>query len=344
MVQTMGLAASNRARPLIVVVALILSLVSVAVFVRFSFRWMSMDYETFWVASRMPIPAIYSGPRYTYIYPPTAIPFLWPLSLASYWTGFTTMTLLSVAAFLASAKRLFGPKVALLSLLSFPALQGLMWGQTAMLLAAGLFAALSLKGFQRGFVIGLMASIKPQLFIAAPLVFVVRRDYRALAGAVVGGLAMTLASVALFGVDVWFEWLSALPGFQTEIVDRNVAGAASPLGVAIVSGWPVAPVAAASLILAAWLIFRTRNSDDPAVLSAVIGGASILCSPYALFHDCIVLVPAAVAFLLLDRPTLKQLPAMLTFCGLAVPIALPGLLLSLTLSPRHERLGVLHRA
>ena len=128
--------------------------------------------------------------------------------------------------------------------------------------------------------------------------------------------------------------MTALPRFHADMFENIIRGVVSPIGYSIGKSWPTTPAIIGSVLLAVGLIIATRKSNDTATVAAVIGGASILCSPYALLHDCLALIPFVAGMLLRDRPSILQFPAILLFAALATPIALPLTLAALAWSIR----------
>ena len=328
---------SRRPAWLIVTTAVVLSFASTIPFFEIDDLWIGVDYETFFAASRLPTFDLYAGPPFQFIYPPTAIAFTRLLGLAQFWTGFIILSICSLTAFAMTVRRASNWPTAALSLLSFPAFQCVAWGQTSMLLGAGLIAALQSTGFRRGVIIGVLASIKPQLFLAAPFLFMARREIPTLAGTVMGGLFSMFVSVALYGPQLWIDWIFALPDFQLSVIQWIPEASVSPVSYALNNGWPVFPFAVASIAFSAWIIMRARTIDDPLFLASVIAGTSILCSPYAVTHDCVILIPAAVTLVLRARPSISQFPAILIFAALALPISMPLMLAAVAFSRgKHE--------
>lgn len=290
-------------------------------------HWIGMDYRTFFTASRTPDATLYQGPDYTFIYPPTAIPALRLLSFADYWTGFFILGVTSALCFYFATWRVADHKVALLSLLSLPALQGLLWGQVPMLLTAALLAALALRDDAKGLIIGVLISLKPQLFFVAPAIFLIRGETRTTITMIIGAALSLGCSVLLFGLGPWRDWFAALPHLHEFLVRNNAqVGMISLPGFAVRMGLPMAPFVIVGLLISASLVWQSRHQSDPIVLAAMIGGASIMASPYALTHDAIILVPAAAACLLAARG-ISAAAAVGVYAGTVIPLAVPGFLL-----------------
>lgn len=283
---------------------------------------LASDYGTFFYASRLADDAIYTGPMYLFLYPPTFIAWLELVERLDFWTGYAVLTAASAGAFAWAVNRLGGWKVAALSFVSVPAVWGLVLGQTAMLLAAGLLWALTLSECRKGFVIGVLGAIKPQLFIAAPFVFIVRRDFKALFGMILGGVSAVLLATAAFGVTPWLEWLAFLPNARDYFHTYRIIGATITLaGKASANGFPTLPFIALGVALAGWIVSQARDAD-PLTLAAIIGGASVVASPYALPHDCIAVIPAVVAALL-SSASIRSALAAGVYGGGALSVTLP---------------------
>src|ERR1700752_4307311 len=78
-----GFALFNR---VVVIAAVAASIVIIAAWVLSDpWYWIAMDYRTFFVSARIPDAALYNGPNYTFIYPPTVIAPLRLFSVAAFW-------------------------------------------------------------------------------------------------------------------------------------------------------------------------------------------------------------------------------------------------------------------
>jgi len=315
-------------RRVVIVAAVVESMVCVAAWVLDNPRsWVAMDYRTFFRASRLSDALLYHGPDYTFVYPPTAIAPLRLLTFTHFWTGYVILGLVSALVFFLATRRLGGSKGALLSLLSLPALQGLIWGQVPMLLTAALLAALALgNDYTKGLVIGLLVALKPQLFVMAFPIFLVRGETRT-AVSIVAGAALSIAvSFLLVGSQPWWDWWAAIHHFEAFLIRSNAElGMISPGGIALWAGLPIPPFIVAGLGIAAWLVWQARDEPDPLMLAAIIGGASIMASPYAMKHDAIVLMPAAALCMLRSRIP-SAIAAAVSYAGTVVPFAAPAFL------------------
>ena len=156
------------------------------------------------------------GPQVALLFAPFALlPFAWAL------TAWTALTLFLYAVCGRALWRRCptlareGPFVALLAVLS-PALHNLVaYGQTS-ILACGAFTLAYLamsagRPVLAGAAIGLLA-YKPQLGLAAAVIFVATREWRIVAGAVATGLGQLAAAWVLFGTPPMVAYVKTLIG------------------------------------------------------------------------------------------------------------------------------------
>src|SRR5947199_191898 len=71
-----------------------------------------------------------------------------------------------------------------------------------------------------GVLLGVGAAIKPQIFLLVPLALAADRQWRTMLAAGVTGAALAAASALVWGVDVWRQWLQALPRFNDVVFNR----------------------------------------------------------------------------------------------------------------------------
>lgn len=282
----------------------------------------AIDFRVFWSSAFKETSELYTASKMPFVYPPTAIVFFKPLSWLSFQSGYLVWTILSVASFAFAVTRLAGWRVALLSFLSTASLQGLATGQTTMILSAALLFAIAAPGFACGVIFGVAAAIKPQLVVLAPLAFLIRKDWRTLAGMAVGLFGCIIVELVLYGPQLWLDWLSSMPAFRQALFKIGAMGQViTPYGMADWRGLYPLPFLVVSATLAVVAVVVSAKRVEGIYLVAAIVGASILASPYALRHDTIALVPASIAFIL-AHPRLKVLPAIGIFTGYFVGISL----------------------
>ena len=248
-----------------------------------------------------------TGPGLPYIYfyyPPVYLLWCAPAALAPLQTAFVACQVVAMAAWLAAMRgilRMPGWSWAL-PMLAFPAVWWTaLTGQNAFILAALLGAAtllLDKRPILAGVLLGTMC-FKPHLALLAPIALAAGGRWRAFGAAALAVALWVGLSVALFGLDIWRDYLGALAGssrvYQTGLVDLNdyvtAYGAARLLGAAPVAAQVIQ--AAVSLTAAAAVAWIWRRERGPAVRSAALAAGTLLAAPLALMYDLMLL---SVAF------------------------------------------------
>ena len=277
---------------------------------------LAIDYQVFRQSASDPAPMSY---------PPTARLWFEPLAMLPLWPGFLLWSLASALAFYLAARSLSDGRIASLSLMSVASFQCLLMGQTSMLLSAAILYAVHVSAFAGGVMLGVVASIKPQLLVMAPLVMIVRRDWRMLGGSIVGGLGALGVQLAVTGLQPWYDWIATLPEFKADLIRRHILDdTITPAGFAENLGLNPQPFLILGIIVAAIAVFRLARRVEGIQLVALMVGSAILASPYALTHDTVALMPACVVFLL-RRPDFRAIPIMALFAGVLVPFAMAAI-------------------
>jgi hypothetical protein len=247
------------------------------------------------------------GPRLRpFVYPPSALLVLAPVSLASFqasylvWIAATLGLMLTAAALL---ERRSGLQMAVLAGCATPCFTCAYVGQSTFLVA-GLVALAAPQLRSRpawaGALLAAAALVKPTLLLLAPVALIANRQPRALASALIVGLAGAGATALLFGPALWLDWLAALPRFQT-LADAtlgastvSISAEAATLGL---QGPALLALRAVVLVAGAALVWRAfSRSEDLVVRLAALCGAGLICAPYALRYDVVMLVPAVALF------------------------------------------------
>ncbi|MDQ3811897.1 MAG: DUF2029 domain-containing protein, partial [Chloroflexota bacterium] len=233
-----------------------------------------------------------------------------PLSALDLLSGYAVWTVLSVAALGVAVALLVAGEpalrarwrgVAILVLGFAPVYFGLINGQNAtlsLLLYVLLYRALRQHQPVRAGVWAALGLFKPQLFVLFPLLFVVRRCWRAIAAYAVVAAVLALVCVGLVGIDGVDSWLRilatqeatnaaangwrmhSLKSFFDQLLPTHTAAA---LGL----------YAALSLALLAMLAHAWSRTEvvDPR-LWIVTCLVAVLVDPHLLDYDLTVLVPA----------------------------------------------------
>jgi len=297
-------------------------------------RWNGMDFVGFWVPAHLAAlghaTAVYDQSVVAtlqqaisgrgdevipWVYPPIFLLLILPLGVLPYWVAFGAYVAAGLVVYGMSLRKLAGPEGWVLAF-AFPGVMCCLWNGHAEFLIAGLFGGALLLLDRRpsiaGLLIGLCCSIKPHLFLMVPVALVAGGYWRAILGAALVVLLGAVATGAIFGVDVWRDFLLAASGlgggiarhgasFETVLAKQLSAGAfGSRLGGPVLG----AAVQVAAVVLAAWAVAITWARGRALVERAcVLGCGTLLASPYLFDYDLVVL---AVPMALLARDGLAR--------------------------------------
>ena len=247
-------------------------------------------------------------------YPPSIMLLAAPFGQLNYLMALACWTLIGVAVFVAVApKHVSDWRILVPVALSPAALFCLISGQSAFLTAAmliAIFALLDRRPVAAGVLIGLL-TIKPQLGILFPFMLIASGRWRVFIVAAVTALALAGATAAIFGEQVWIDFvLKGLPvqGLVLSDPDR-IATPFFPTVFMNLSGLDLGDAAAmsAQAIFSAFALgavmwaFRFRRDADPPLMLALYLACSVTASPYLLAYDLLPLTFAAVALLASTR-------------------------------------------
>src|SRR5213076_1014541 len=73
-----------------------------------------------------------------------------------------------------------------------------------------------------GVAFGLIASVKPQLVLMAPLMLALDRDWKAFVSAGLAFVAAVLLALVLYGPGPWSQWVASMGYFHEAVVDLKV--------------------------------------------------------------------------------------------------------------------------
>ena len=253
------------------------------------------DFSVYWrVANRAPDLAYMQSGRYPFPYFPTMLLWISPLSLSPRWPAYFAFVAISAAAFvLVCRPYLSKPQIAL-AMASPPFVRAFSTGQVSIALTALLLWCCGTSGIAAGIGLGVIASIKPQLVVMAPLMLALNRDWRALVAAGGTFLLTALASIAIFGVERWPEWLALMDYFHRAVSDTNIIdGVVSFAGIAEKFGLAALPALLLGLTVGGALTYACRNAEPLGKAGAIVTG-SLIASPYGWAYDLIGVVPFLV--------------------------------------------------
>jgi len=253
-------------------------------------------------------------PFHNWSYPLFALAAFWPLSELPYFPALAVWTLATFAAYagvvlsqLASPSR----PCALLGLIAAPAvLLNLVAGQNGFASAALLLGGilwLDRRPMMAGVLFGLLA-FKPQLGLVLPFALLALGAWRAIAAATSTVCVLVTASVALFGLEAWQEYLHVtavyqlllleqFQGFYTAMMPSVFAGART-FGFSYPAAMSIQGAVALSVMAGACL--AVRRTGDPCRRALVLASAAPLLTPYALNYD-LTAIAGAVIWMLWGR-------------------------------------------
>ena len=245
-----------------------------------------------------------------FVYPPSALVVLAPLGMLPWRAAFAAWDLVTGGLFVWVARRIGAGWWFLLFL---PVLT-VAWGGGATFLIGALVTAGLVardKPALAGLLFGLAAAVKPQLLVLVPIALLAESRWRTLLSAAAAGAAVCLASVALWGVDLWRAWWSMLPEYER-------LASTSPAMLA----WEVTPSAwlvrhgvdhrwayllVPPVVWGLWKTFRNTTRLPERVFALFAG--TLLVTPYAMAYETALLAPALVVFI--SRTSASRWPAYL---------------------------------
>jgi hypothetical protein len=298
-----SLDARRLIRTLLLGIAVAVGSYSTAIWIagQIHFRDYLGDYSVFWGVAALPIERLYGDIHFPY--PPSALLLIRPFGYLQFWWAYAVWTGLGVALMVLAARRIVGWDSILIGFLSAAALGVVVGGQTSLFIGALIVGAVSSpNSIVTGILLGIAAAIKPQAVLAAPFALLADRNYRAILWAAVAGVTQILASVLIWGPQLWVRWITDLHTFPTYLQVRDLdKGDKGAYGLLLQLGLPswLYVLAIPLGILCTWTVFRGKA--EPLERYVAFAVATILISPYTLGYDLAALSIACAGLLLNDR-------------------------------------------
>jgi hypothetical protein len=300
----------------------------------------NMDTQAAVAAQRVPDAR---GIRYLPLYPPQVSLVFAPLAHLSYGGALALWWLCTAVIYGACCYAIwrvcpnlrdFGGTVALVAI-AFPAFFHLIaWGQTSALALACFTAGFLLFRDQREFAAGLALGcliFKPQLALAAAIVFILTGRWRILVGSALSAAAQIAAGIAYYGVEPFRSWLGTLravpallPSFEPRPYQTHclrtfcsmlVPWSGAALGLYVVS---------AIVVLAGTIaIWKCQESLSPKYSALLL--ATVLVSPHLTVYDLVILAPAILLLTdwLISHPSAPQGTGTLIYLVCVLPLLGP---------------------
>ena len=244
----------------------------------------------------------------TFGYPPTALLLFSLVGALPYSLGLLVYLLLGAGLWVMTLRRLTGDIATALPM-AFAwggATHTILLGQNGFLTAAALaggLLALTKKPTLAGILFGLLA-IKPHLGLALIIFLLVRRDWAAIAAATGTVTVMVIATLVLWGTEVWSQYLMAsreIAELISQRTDTIIAGKMQSVFAVAVDHVSVQTamgihVIVAGIALGMMTAVVVRRAPYPLQMASLIA-ASLLVTPYSFLYDCTVLTAAAACLL-----------------------------------------------
>lgn len=258
------------------------------------------------------------GPDYpgqNWSYPPSIMLIAAPFGRLPYLAALGVWIALGLGVFVWALRRTVDERRLLPPILLSPAIVFcLISGQSSLVTAAILltvFSCLDKRPLLAAILIGTL-TLKPQLGLLFPVMLAASGRWRVFAAAAATGVLIAAATTAVFGPQVWRDFvLEGLPVQNLILVDpqrlgtlyyptifMNVHGTGVSYGLAMA----VQACFSAFAVGAVFYAFRSRKDADPRLLAALFFACSICVSPYFLAYDT--LPAACLAVVLLGSGTL----------------------------------------
>jgi len=261
-------------------------------------------------------------------YPPHVLLFVWPLGLLPYMAAWALWSLAGLALYLLVAAGGVRSAKTLAGLAAAPAVGvNLFFGQNGFFSAALIIGAvreLDRRPLVAGVCLGLL-TVKPQLGVLFPLALILSGRWRCLAAAAATAAVLALVTAAIFGPQVWRDYVEKVVPYQSEVMTRFHGPFLAMMPTAFATGrlWNTsttvawmfqAPFTIFALAAVTWTFIKRRES----LLSAgVLVTASFVITPYVYVYDMVVL---GWVIAILHRPLSRGSDQMLAACVWLVPV------------------------
>jgi len=286
-----------------------------------------------------------SGIRYLPLYPPQVSIFFAPFARLSYpgalilWLTLSALLYgLCCYAVWRACPNLRNHKLTILILaLAFPAFWHLIaWGQTSALalvcFALAFFTLRARHEFLAGLALGCLI-FKPQLALAAALVFVATLNWKVIIGALLSGTAQLTTAWLYYGPGSLRDWMDMLSNVRAQLPllePRLYQTHSLRTFWTLLIPWPSASLAlyiVSAFLVAALVIACWRSRLPLSLRYSALLFATVLLAPHLTVYDLVILTPA---FLLLsdwivtqpDHPATRHLKLLL-YLAFVLPLLGP---------------------
>lgn len=300
----------------------------------------NMDAQAAMAARRVPEAA---GIRYVPLYPPQVSLVFAPLAHLRYGRALALWWLCTAVIYGACCYwvwrvcpnlRDFGGTAALVAM-AFPAFFHLIaWGQTSALALACFTVGFLLLRDEHEFAAGLALGcliFKPQLGLAAALLFIVVGRWRVMAGAALSATAQIAAGIAFYGVGPFRSWLQTLravpaliPSFEPRPYQTHCLRTFWSMLVPW-SGAAFVLYVVSGIVVLAWTVAIWKRQESLSLKYSTLLLATVLVSPHLTVYDLVILAPAILLLTdwLISHPAARQGTGTLLYLTCALPLLGP---------------------
>jgi hypothetical protein len=232
-----------------------------------------------------------------WVYPPPFELLIYPLALLPYPAAYALFSCVSLACCLFACAPLMKDKpLPWATVVGFPGLWvTMLHGQNSLLtlaLAAAALGLLERRPILAGACAGLLI-VKPQLAPIFPLLFLVGRQYKALAACVATAALFCVVSVAAFGMSLWLRFFETASWFNTAVLLNNggdiwnsmptVFAMARHCGLGVGPSYLAHTLVAVSALVVTVSIWIRKPLSQLAYAAAIT--TALLLPPYLLYYD-----------------------------------------------------------
>ena len=244
-------------------------------------------------------------------YPPPFLLIAALLAMLPYAAAFLVWVAVTLPLYLASLRAVIGDRIGWLTGAAFPCLlPNVVPGQNGLFTAAligGTLALLPTRPILAGCCLGLL-TYKPQFGILFPLLLIAGGHWRAIGAAAVSACTLALATIAVFGVTPWVEFLHWLPLTSQALFAQNspihtewskfqsLFALVRLLGGSAALAWTLQIMLTVVVAVVLCLMWRSRRIGYELKAAAAAAGV-LLATPYVYLYDLAILA-VGVGFLL----------------------------------------------
>jgi hypothetical protein len=228
-----------------------------------------------------------------WLYPPTYLILLLPLSQLPYLPSLFLWILITLTCYLLTIYYIAPKSITFLIIMAFPAtFYNFFCAQngflSASLLGMGLFL-LESRPFLGGILLGFI-SYKPQFFILIPIALIAGKQWRALIGAASSAIGLALISVLAFGLGSWIAFYRTIPvGYEIlrnprAVLPKMISVFSSTLlmGGGPTLGWMLQGLIMIGAMAAVIWVWR---GGLPYLRNSLLVVSILLFTPYDFYYD-----------------------------------------------------------